>query len=100
MPSRPPLGHGQYGIPLQSNASLHASPAPPLLVVDPPEVDVPLNPLELLEPPDDEPLDDDDDDVELDVEPPGPSPFTVVVHATSGRASATTTDFMTDRLPC
>ena len=79
MPSRE-LGHGQYGIPLQSNESVHDPPEPLLLVLVPPEVEVPL------EPPDEDPLD--DVDVELDVEPPGPSPLTVVVQAVSTTARA------------
>lgn len=82
-------------MPRQSNSSPQAAPSPPL-VLAPPEVDVPLVP------PDDVPPDDvppDDADVELDVEPPGPSPLTVVVHATRRNTSASV-HFMEGRLPC
>jgi hypothetical protein len=36
---------------------------------------------------------------EDDVEPPGPSPFVVEVHATS-KSAKTSVDFITGRLPC
>jgi hypothetical protein len=77
--------------------SLHDPPLPLLLV--------PLMPLEPVPPEDDGPPDEDekpDDELLDDVEPPGPSPFTVVVQAdASPRTTATAiADFMERRVPC
>lgn len=79
---------------MQSKFSVQLDPRFPLLLL---VVDPPLKPL--LDGPDELP---DEDVDELDVDPPGPSPFVVVVQAEKaarGRTSAIV-DFMEGRLPC
>lgn len=81
---------------MQSKSSVHAAPAPLLLLAAPDDDVDPLVPLE-------DPLDDVElAEVELDVDPLGPSPLTVVSQAArAARSSASASvDFMEGRLPC
>ena len=92
-PMRCRSGHAQYGMPVQSNSSLHDAPSLPLLLV--------LLVVPLEDPPEDDVVDPPVEDV-LELDPVlGPSPFVVVVQATSKRSAPTRrVDFIPGRLPC